>query len=157
MAMNIRKYYIISSVITVSLFLLWLYQPVKMIFSERNIGLDLVVEHFPLSDQGRISWFLKHRQEIEDKYNTSGEPFYSITIWDIGDGFKTLDHNTHDDLYCFNQIKVKDNCIEKNILLNVSFYNGGVYFSPDGGNYKYRLDKNGNVEEFTEENKIIVY
>ncbi|MFX4316238.1 DUF943 family protein, partial [Enterobacter sp. 63] len=47
--------------------------PVKIIDVHRStnsLGYDyIIVDHFPLTDRGRINWWLSHREILKNKYN----------------------------------------------------------------------------------------
>jgi hypothetical protein len=42
-----------------------------------------------------------------------------LTVWDVGDGY--LRDSPREDYFCFPDMTSEKNCIEKNILLEVSF------------------------------------
>ena len=82
---------------------------------------DVVVDHMPLTEWGRINWYLEHKTELKKKYNIIGSSSYSLTFWGIGDGFIDGDKSGDGDLYCFAKTDSDANCLEKNLLLSVDY------------------------------------
>ena len=104
------------------------------------------MRNFPLTDRGKIAWWLTHADELKAKY---GFPrpglygLYSISFWDFDDGYK----EDAFDLFCFNDMKTKKNCIEKNIVFSVdNTVEGIVFFTINGGTY---ISKEGKVVPFS--------
>ncbi|MCR4459780.1 MULTISPECIES: DUF943 family protein [unclassified Pseudescherichia] len=102
----------------------------------------ILVRNFPLTDRGKIAWWLAHADELKAKY---GFPrpglygLYSISFWDFDDGYKEDAY----DLLCFSDMKTKKNCIEKNVVFRVdNARDGTVIFTTD--NDAYTL-KNGKI------------
>lgn len=143
------KYKIFLSIVIIIIFgyLLWNQRPVKIIRaggsfeyqprfmqglhrgSERgftdNEAYDIVVDHMPLTEWGRIHWYLDHKAELKKKYNIPASSSYYITFWDIGDGFIDGDKSGDGDLACFNKVDdSNENCLEKEVFLSVSFDEG---------------------------------
>lgn len=86
---------------------------------------DIAVDHLALTEWGRIHWYLDHKAELKKKYRIPMSSSYIISIMGIGGGFINTEKSDDDDLYCFTPVKdTKENCIEKNLLLEVSFYEG---------------------------------
>ncbi|MCS5450220.1 DUF943 family protein [Enterobacter huaxiensis] len=95
--------------------------PVKIIDVHRSTNSlgydDIIVGHFPLTDRGRINWWLSQRDMLKKKYNIpSGQEFF-LTVWDVGDGY--LRDSPREDYFCFPDMIAEKNCIEKNKLLAV--------------------------------------
>lgn len=86
--------------------------PVKIIdiHKESIEHAHIIVSHFPLTDNGKINWWLSNREFIKT-YNTPSQSRYHIAIWDIGDGY--MKDSYKEDFYCFSDMKVTKNCIEK--------------------------------------------
>lgn len=120
--------------------------PVKIIdvHKESQEEASIVVTHFPLTDNGKINWWLTHKEFIKKTYNTPAKNHYFITIWDIGDGYMADSYK--EDFYCFTDMKVAKNCIKKNSLMIIdnmlSDDTDNVLFYIDDD--LYTRDKNGN-------------
>ena len=110
--------------LAVIVFSLWdsIY-PVKIIDVHRSTDRmgydDIIVDHFPLTDRGRINWWLSQREMLKKKYNIPAGQRFVLTVWDVGDGY--LRDSPREDYFCFPDMTSEKNCIEKNILLEVSF------------------------------------
>lgn len=101
-----------------------LYKGSEMGFSDDE-AYDIVVDHMPLTEWGRIHWYLDHKAELKKKYNIPASSSYHITFWDIGDGFIDGDKSGDGDLACFNKVdNSNENCLEKEVLLSVDFDKG---------------------------------
>lgn len=86
---------------------------------------NIIVDHMPLTEWGRIHWYLEHKAELKRKYNIPASSSYHITFWDIGSGFKDGDKSGDGDLACFTKVDgSNENCLEKNVLLSVDFDKG---------------------------------
>ena len=135
-----------SLVLLIFSYLLWTQRPVAVIqagsqvefdptfvlgqFTNRDRrfeAYDVVVNHFPLTEWGRIHWYLDHKEELKKKYGIPLSYSYRITFWDIGSGFTDVKTSGDSDLYCFPLKKETDkHCIEKNMFMNVE-YDAGSY------------------------------
>ncbi|WP_253378913.1 DUF943 family protein [unidentified bacterial endosymbiont] len=107
------------AVIVVSL---WDYiYPVKIIdvhlSTDRFDYDDIIVDHFPLTDRGRINWWLSQRDMLKKKYSIPSGQEFVLTVWDVGDGY--LRDSPREDYFCFPDMTSEKNCIEKNKLLKV--------------------------------------
>ncbi|MFC0139994.1 DUF943 family protein [Erwinia mallotivora] len=127
-------------------YFLWLsLRPVEVIavHQRRNYS-DILVKNFPLTEQGKITWWLKNKKMLKDLYNTpkpAQDGFFTIIFWDFGDGYKETDGY---DRLCFDDMKPPINCIDKNSLLMVNnSKNTGTYFSLDSGTY--RMNNKGDI------------
>jgi hypothetical protein len=135
--------------VCIALYNLWSQRPVKVLYidSYKGVMFDIVVDHLPWLDRDRINWFLTHREELEKNHPTLKGNIYEITFLDVGAGFMSLRENPHEDLLCFDTIKEEKNCIEKNTLLVVHFYNHGVTdFDIGYGGPAYQKIGNGKIE-----------
>ena len=105
---------------------------------------SVLVRNFPLTDQGKISWWLKNKDMLKEKYNIperAKDGFFSIVFWDFGDGYK---EEGKYDRRCFDDMKPPVNCIEKNRVFSVSdSKNMGISFTTDAE--IYRMRKNGKI------------
>ncbi|MDE9518522.1 DUF943 family protein [Xenorhabdus bovienii] len=129
--MNKYKLFLSLIVILVVYGVWWLLQPVEIIgVHHRSSGYnDVLVKHFPITDRGKIDWWEKNKSMLKNKYGipvTDKDGNFDVSIWDIGDGYKEMPNtDQNSDLLCFDGMKVKANCIEKNRVLEVSRFDGG--------------------------------
>ena len=142
------KKWAIAACVTGVLILAWLnLRPVEVVAVHQDDNFsDILVHNFPLTDRGKIAWWLAHADELKAKY---GFPhpglygLYSISFWDFKDGYKEDAY----DLLCFNDMKTKKNCIDKNFVFMVNnTRDGTVVFTTD--NDKYTL-KDGKIVPYT--------
>ena len=129
----------ISIALAVMVFSLWDYVfPVRIIDVHRStdrMGYDyIIVDHFPLTDRGRINWWLSQRDMLKKKYNIPAGHRFVLTVWDVGDGY--LRDSPHEDYFCFPDMKSEKNCIEKIELLQVSF------MFPESNKIRFFVDEN---------------
>lgn len=142
---EIRRIIFLITMILLCFFLWLTHRPVKIIAVHNNDNFsDVLVDHFPLTTQGKITWWqenkdiLKSRYDIPDMTSNRG---YNITFWLFGDGYMEPDE---DDNLCFTDMKTKKNCIEKNKTFTVDYSkNTGVFFTTYSG--YHRLDDNGKI------------
>ncbi|WP_241609543.1 DUF943 family protein [Rosenbergiella australiborealis] len=120
-------------------YFLWLsLRPVEIIavHQRRNYS-DVLVKNFPLTEQGRINWWLKNKKMLKDMYNIpkpAQDGFFTIIFWYFGDGYKETDGY---DRLCFDDMKPPINCIDKDSLIMVNnSKNTGLYFILDSGTYR---------------------
>ncbi|MBT0723873.1 DUF943 family protein [Rosenbergiella sp. S61] len=106
----------------------------------------ILVKNFPLTEQGKINWWLKNKKMLSVTYNIpkpTQDGFFTVIFWDFGDGYKETDGY---DRLCFEDMKPPRNCIDKNSLMSVvSSKNTGLYFRLDSG--KYYIKESGNMEK----------
>lgn len=123
-----------------------LYASSKRGFPEKE-WYDIAVDHLALTEWGRIHWYLDHKDELKKKYRIPMSPSYSIAFMGIGRGFIDIDKSGDGDLFCFSpQENTKENCIEKNLLLEVDF-DAGSYerFSFGDSDYYWITMPNGKL------------
>ena len=129
--------------IAIALFVIFFYlwddiYSVKIIDVHRStdsLGYDyIIVDHFPLTDRGRINWWLSQRDMLKKKYNIPSGQRFVLTVWDVGDGY--LWDSLHEDYFCFPDMTSEKNCIEKNNLLEVAFR------FPESNKIKFYVDGN---------------
>ncbi|WP_238083026.1 MULTISPECIES: DUF943 family protein [Pseudescherichia] len=126
-----------------ALFLAWItLRPVKLVAVHQDDNfVDILVHNFPLTDKGKIAWWLAHANELKEKYaipRPGPYGLYSISFWDFKDGYKEDAY----DLLCFSDMKTKKNCIEKNIVFSVeNTIEGTVFFTTYNGRYTLRDGK----------------
>lgn len=126
-------------------FLLLSFRPVEVVaVHEDGEFSSVLVKNFPLTDRGKIDWWIKNNAILKEKYNipkAASDGFFSIIFWDFGDGYK---EEGKYDRRCFTDMKLPINCIDKNSLLMVNnSKNTGTYFSLDSGTY--RLNDSGKM------------
>ncbi len=129
----------------------WLsLRPVEIVavHKDRNFS-AVLVRDFPVTDKGKINWWLENKSRLKDKYNIPNpapDGFFSITIWDFGDGYK---EEGKYDRRCFDDMKTSKNCIDKNSLMIIrnSQYNV-MSFTLDSGIYQL---KNGEIVKMKHE------
>ena len=120
-------------------YLLWLsLRPVEIIaIHQRHNYSDILVKNFPLTERGKINYWLTNKKKIKDIYNTpkpAQDGFFTVIFWDFGDGYKETDGY---DRLCFNDMKPPVNCIDKDSLIMVNnSRNTGLYFIVDSGTYR---------------------
>jgi hypothetical protein len=86
---------------------------------------DIAVNHFALTEWGRIHWYLQNKNELKVKYSIPTSASYHIVFWDVGGGFIDGEISSDGDLICFPpQKNTIENCIEKKLLLTVDFDEG---------------------------------
>ena len=129
-------------------YVLWLsLRPIGIVaVHQRNHYSDILVRDFPVTERGRIHWWLKNRGMLKGKFDIpkpDEDGFYSVIFWDFGEGYKETDGN---DRLCFDDMKTEINCIDKNSLMMVVYSkNTGLYFRMNSG--KYYLRDNGVMEK----------
>lgn len=78
---------------------------------------DIIVDHFALTDRGRINWWLSQRDMLKKKYNIPSGQEFVLTVWDVGDGY--LRDSPREDYFCFTDMTSEKNCIEKKAFLRL--------------------------------------
>lgn len=99
--MNSKSKVVIGSlVLMIFSYLLWTQRPVTVIRAGSQVeydptfvleqfaskdrrfeSYDIVVNHFPLTEWGRIHWYLEHKEELKKIYNIPSSDSYTITFW----------------------------------------------------------------------------
>ncbi|UDQ80517.1 DUF943 family protein [Erwinia rhapontici] len=137
-------------------YLTWLsMQPVKIItiHDRGNNYISVLVRNFPLTDRGKINWWLKNKKLLKEKYNlpnSEKDESFSVTFWLFGDGYK--EEGKYDRL-CFDDMKTKVNCIEKDAVFSVdNSKNMGTMFRTYDGTY--RVQKNGEVVKYVDHYEV---
>jgi len=110
--------FILSLLIAYTTFRLSL--PPKVVGIHRDGSyIDVLVENFPYTDQGKITWWQNNNSMMRDYFNipsASGNGQYHISFWDFNEGYKPIDKY---DRLCFEDFKVNANCIDKNKLMEI--------------------------------------
>jgi len=133
----------IAACLTGVLILAWInLRPVELVAVHQDDQLTyILVRNFPLTDRGKIAWWLEHADELKTKYafpRPGPYGLYSISFWDFGDGYK----EDAFDLFCFSDMKTKKNCIEKNMVLSIdNARDGTVIFTTDNDAYTLKDGK----------------
>jgi len=127
----------------------WLsLRPVEIVATHDNGNHSyILVKSFPFTDQGKINWWLKNNEMLKSKYKIPKPASYgsfTIIFWLFGDGYK--EEGKYDRL-CFEDMKTKVNCIEKNAIFSVSYSkNMGTMFTVYDGTYQ--MKKNGDIVKY---------
>lgn len=125
---------------------LWLsLRPIEIVAVHNHANWSSVlVKNFPITDRGKIDWWLKNKDALKRQYDIpkpASYGNYTVSIWLFGEGYK--EEGKYDRL-CFADMKPPLNCIEKDRVFIVSYSkNRGVIFTVDDG--EYRLDKEGEI------------
>jgi len=146
--MKANKKKILCSLLLVSCTLLsyviWLsLRPVKIIATHQRSSnfSDILVNNFPFTDKGKITWWLENKDMIKSKYmvpNPGEDGSFYVTFWLFGDGYKK--EGKYDRL-CFDDMKKKENCIEKDAVFSVDrSKNMGTVFTVYDGTYLLQKD-----------------
>ncbi|OON38945.1 hypothetical protein BTJ39_16435 [Izhakiella australiensis] len=132
----------------------WLWislRPVKVVAVHDNGNHSYVlVKSFPLTDKGKINWWLKNKDILKEKYDIpqpKKDGNFTVIFWLFGDGYKETDGY---DRLCFDDMPPPLNCIDKDAVFSVSnSKNLGTIFTTYDG--KYQPQKNGDIVRFTDE------
>lgn len=85
-----------------------LLRPVEIVVvHQRNNFSAVLVKNFPLTDQGKISWWMKNKDRLKMRYGIPKPASYgsfTITFWLFGDGYK--EEGKYDRL-CFDDMDTK--------------------------------------------------
>jgi len=139
MNLTFKKCGIVACIMAV-LLLAWInLRPVELVAVHQDDEFAYILVHnFPLTDKGKIAWWLAHADELKAKYaipRPGPYGLYSISFWDFGEGYKDDDF----DLLCFSDMKTKKNCIEKNVVFRVdNARDGTVIFNTIIDKYKLK-------------------
>lgn len=120
-------------------------RPVKIItINQRNNHTDILITALPLTEKGRIEWWLVNINSLRERYNIpqpAEDGSYSMVFWNFDDDFKEDDGY---DRVCFKEIKSELNCVDKDSLMMVEYGpRTGLYFRMDSG--EYFMQKNGEM------------
>ncbi len=133
-----------------------IFRPVEIVdvhtikFGETTFGNYILVRHFPLTDQGKITWWKENKAMLKKKY---GIPKYdlnggfSISIWDFSDGYKKIPtgdlrlSTDSSDLLCFDEMKTEKNCIDKNWIMDIEkIRDDRIFFSMGNSSYQQPVE-----------------
>lgn len=144
------RFFILIFIFAFLSYLLWfLIRPVKIVAVHKDGHFSSVlVRNFPFTDRGKINWWLKNKEMLKTRYGIpESDPngdFY-ITFWIFGEGYK---EEGKYDRRCFDDMKTKVNCIEKNAVFSVNNDSRNrIHFTVfDGGDYL--LKNSGEVVKY---------
>ncbi|MGQ8773221.1 DUF943 family protein [Serratia sp. NA_112.1] len=111
---------------------------------QRNNYSDVLVTNFPFTDKGKINWWIENKDRLNTMYNIpKAAPYglFTIVFWDFGEGYK--EEGKYDRM-CFDDMKTKFNCIDKNRVFSVenNLSNDTLFTVHDG---IYRMKKDGRI------------
>lgn len=118
----------------------------------------VLVRYFPLTQQGKIDWWDRNQATLMAKYKIPADDFdLTFMAWGgnylVDPGRDALFFEDADafDLLCFAGVDSKENCVEKDTLMNVGRRSdGGVQFTVEGitGRSTYVRDPGSDVLRF---------
>lgn len=148
--------YTISSLSGLLIFYLyWLsLRPVEIVAVHEDGNHSYVlVKNFPFTIKGKINWWMDNKMMLKKQYNIPKHSSYgsfTMIFWLFGEGYK---EEGKYDRFCFNDMKTKFHCVEKEATFSVSdSENMGVMFTVHDGNY--RLQKNGEVVKYVDHDEV---
>ncbi len=107
----------------------------------------LLVKDFPFTAKGQINWWLKNSKMLKNNYDipkTDSDGHFGIVVWDFGEGYKEQGDESKDDRFCFADFKSPKNCIDKNMILYITYTkSSGISFITH--NDEYRINKKGEL------------
>lgn len=123
----------------------WLaFRPVKIIavHDDGNYS-SILVKNFPVTDKGKIEWWLENKKILKTRYNIpkpASYGSYDVTFWDFGDGYKKEKY----DRLCFDEMKATMNCIDKKAVFTIKRFNDEkeIFITYEG---RYQLQDNGEI------------
>ena len=141
--------------LTVSLYNLWTLQKVNVLFVEPVVSGEYViaVDHLPLTDRDKISWFNDNKKMLESRYFISMSNFNRVTIIEAVGGIKDINSPWVDDYYCFSHVESDFRCVDKSLQVNIERAKDGIltfYMHSFGGIYVQAI--NGGINKGNYEN-----
>lgn len=127
-------------------YLLWLLlRPVKIFNVHKDGDIShILVKNFPLTDKGKISWWLENEKRIKIHYNvpqSESQKSFTVIFWDFGNGYKEKGDESKDDRFCFSDLLPPKNCIDKRKLFYISSgKDTGISFVTDHAIYRIKKD-----------------
>lgn len=120
------------------IFLLMLFCTIFQFFRPVEIiavhdGNTILVNNFPLFKFQKILWWEKNKSLIAERYGVPipyANGYYDVFIQSFGEGYKINPNKTDgSEFVCFEDMSVKENCIDKAPLLTVgNSRNSTVYY-----------------------------
>ncbi|CAH6345059.1 DUF943 family protein [Pantoea agglomerans] len=135
---------IITSCALIGYFFWFSSRPIEVIAVHEDGNYSFVlVKKFPITDKGKIDWWLKNKDIFKNRYDIpkpAAYGGYDVTFWNFGDGYKEDKY----DRLCFDDMKTKMNCINKEPLLTIKRYNyeREIFITYEG---RYKLKNNGEI------------
>lgn len=115
-----KKLYSITGVVIIILIFYFILRPVHVIHAEQyESNAIIVVDHLPLTNKGKISWWKKTKSSIAMRYQFVNAPenaSENYIIFSIGSGFHSEDQK---DRFCLRNVKPPQNCIDKIPLMTI--------------------------------------
>ena len=141
-----KKIISLSLLVIIALLGYWLWLSLRSVeivaVHQEGSHSSVLVKSFPLTDKGKINWWLKNKEMLKDKYHIptpDADGAFTVVFWYFGDGYK--EEGKYDRL-CFNDLRPPKNCIDKNKEFYVTYSkNTGINFITDST--IYRIDKSG--------------
>lgn len=144
---NKKNTYILSSLTCIMLgYLFWLLlRPVKIVDVHKDGDIShILVKSFPLTDKGKINWWLENEKTIKIHYNvpqSESQKSFTVIFWDFGNGYKEKGDESKDDRFCFSDLLPPKNCIDKSKLFYISSgKDTGISFVTDHAIYRIKKD-----------------
>nr|WP_250318556.1 DUF943 family protein [Rosenbergiella gaditana] len=126
-------------------YFLWLTtRPVEIIaVHEDGNYCSVLVKNFPITDKGKIDWWLRNKDILKSRYDIPKPATYGgydVTFWKFGDGYKEDKY----DRLCFDDMKTKMNCIDKEPIFTIKRFNyeREIFITYEG---RYKLKDNGKI------------
>lgn len=141
--MNKKTAIVVMIFCVVSIYFMFVRRAEVVFVQQGKHSTDIVVKNLPLTQAGKIFWWENNKENLKNNYGIPKVDEYGnyyVAILNIGDGLKKITEANsiwfsfeHTDLYCFEEIKSEDKCIEKNVLMEVyNSANGKTVFMIDG-------------------------
>lgn len=144
---NKKNTYILSFLTCIILgYLFWLFlRPVKIVAVHKDGDVShILVKNFPLTDKGKINWWLENQKTIKIHYNvpqSESHKSFTVIFWDFGNGYKEKGDESKDDRFCFSDLLPPKNCIDKSKLFYISSgKDTGISFVTDHAIYRIKKD-----------------
>lgn len=144
---NKKNTYILSFLTCIILgYLFWLFlRPVKIVAVHKDGDVShILVKNFPLTDKGKINWWLENEKTIKIHYNvpqSESHKSFTVIFWDFGNGYKEKGDESKDDRFCFSDLLPPKNCIDKSKLFYISSgKDTGISFVTDHAIYRIKKD-----------------
>lgn len=139
-------YIFLFLICAVCAYIIWLsVRPVEIVaVHEDGSHSSVLVKNFPMTDKGKINWWLEHKDMLKEKYDIpkpEADGYFTVIFWLFGDGYK---EEGKYDRRCFDDMPPPVNCIEKDAVFAVdNSKNTGIIFTVYNGTYQ--LKSNGEI------------
>ena len=126
-------------VVLITAYCIWIaVRPTKIVRVDNSA---VFVEHLPLSTEGKLSWWMKNKDLLQQKYHVIDTPYnFTVTIMNFN-GYEQLPKGTRDgsidDYTCFDDTDGKHHkCVYNNSAIIVrGNLNGKQFINIDGKTY----------------------